>query len=170
MCLLYYPLFLLSFIPMPFLLLHVSFVSSCCMSPLPMFILYEEWRGLFSLALPCFLSSLLGLVSLLGMISYQTNPLGFHYFLSFFLRLLWPICFYLALLLPLIVLVDMFAAISYHAGPLGVSSFFLSYLSFYGPFVSILLCFYLLLCLWAYLLPFSAILAHWVLFISFFLL
>ena len=113
---------------MPFLLLHVSFVSSCCVSPLPMFILYEEWRGLFSLGLPCFLSSLLGLVSLLGMISYQTNTLGFHYFLSFFLRLLWPICFYLALLLPLIVLVDMFVAISYHAGPLGFISFFLSFL------------------------------------------
>ena len=126
------------------------------------------WAFLFGLTLFSFIP--LRLVSLLGMISYQTNPLGFHYFLSFFLRLLWPICFYLALLLPLIVLVDMFAAISYHAGPLGFSSFFLSYLSFYGPFVSILLCFYLLLCLWAYLLPFSVILAHWVLFISFFLL
>lgn len=160
MCLLYNPLFLFSFIPTPFLSLQVSFLSSCCMSPLPMFILYGEWRGLFSLGLPCFLSSLLGLVSLLGMISYQTDPLGFHYFLSFFLGLLWPICFYLALLLPLIVLMDLFAALFYHAGPLGFIFFFLFSLGFYGPFGSILLCFYLLLCLWACLLPFSAILAH----------
>ena len=96
------------------------------MSPLPVLILYGEWCGLFSLGLPCFLSSLLGLIGLLGMISYQTGPLGFHSFLSFFLGVLWPICFYLAL--------------------------------------------YLLLCLWACLLPFPALMAHFALFLSFFLL
>ena len=49
-------------------------------------------------------------------------------------------------------------------------SFFLSSLGFYGPFVSSLLCFYLLLCLCACLLSFPAILAHQALFLSFFLL
>ena len=55
MCLLHYSLFLSSFILTLFLPLQIGFVSSCCVSILPMFILCE--RGYRLLGLPCFLLS-----------------------------------------------------------------------------------------------------------------
>ena len=94
-------------------------------------------------------------------------PIGLS-FISFFLSRGFMAYLLLSCFVPLIVLVGLLAAISYLDGSLCFISFFLSSSGFYGTFVSILLCFYLLLCLWACLLPFLAMLAHWALFISFF--
>lgn len=81
----------------------------------------------------------------------QTDLLGFHSSSSFFL---WASMAYL--LLSLIMPVGLLADISCHAGPLGFIPFLLFSLSFYGPIVSILLCFYLFFfifaCYWGILL------------------
>ena len=123
----------------------------------------------------------------LGKTSYHTSLWGFYPFLSSFLEPLWSISFHFTFLLPLIVPVALlthwtlplslgshgpFTSLSPFIAFVGLQAHWTLFSTFFflWAFMTLLLCFYLLLCLWACLLSFPAILAYWALFFSFFLL
>ena len=89
-------------------------------------------------------------------ISFKLNRKSFPYFLSSSLAFVahWLPPYFL----PFIVPVGLFATISCHASPLGfISFFFLFSLVFYGPFVFILLYFYLFFIIFCLLLGISVV-------------
>ena len=127
-------LFSFFFLSFPHYFCHCwLFFSFCSVSLMLVLILYGGWRGLLGLTL--FLS-LPRLVWLPIIIPCQSGPLGL---ISFFLELLWPVCFCFAFILFLFVPLGLFPIISYWVGPLGLILFFLSCTSLYGPFAFVLL-------------------------------